>query len=397
MGGDLPSLLVLAKCLRMGSMKKIFFLAHYDFPDSAQKRYRAPAACTKIEYICETIAKLGYQVELISASNTLSGSLAPSNRNMCEGVNVCFLRGYRRGGRFCNKFSTGLFYINLLFHLLKTIKKEDTVIAYHSLILMQILSFVKKVKHCRLILEVEEIYGDVIGNPKIVGKELDFFRCADAYIFPTQLLDQKVNEHHKPSVIVHGTYKVEPDRGERFNDDLIHVVYAGTFDPRKGGVAAAAAAAEFLPANYHMHILGFGSEQDVQTIKNKISDVAQKSKARITYEGLLSGEEYIRFLQKCHIGLSTQNPNADFNDTSFPSKILSYMSNGLRVVSIRIPVVEMSAVGRTITFYDKQTPEKLASAIISLANVEYDERENINLLDKVFSKELNDLLKEMLS
>lgn len=374
-------------------MKRILYLAHYDFPDSAEKRNRAPAACTKIEYICEVLGTLGYQVDLISASNTSGTSLPSSEKDMCENVRVRFLRGFRRGGRLRNKFSTALFYTNLLFYLLKNVKSADTLIAYHSLILIRILRIVKSVKKCRLILEAEEIYGDVIGNPKIVDKELRFFSCADAYLFPTQLLDEKVNINCKPSVIVHGTYKSEPDRGERFKDDLIHVVYAGTFDPRKGGVAAAVAAAEFLPSDYHLHILGFGSEADTQTIKNVVAEVAKKSKAKITFEGLLSGEDYVRFIQKCHIGLSTQNPEADFNATSFPSKILSYMANGLNVVSIRIPAVETSAVADLINFYDAQTPEQIATTIIQAnVNRDADSRLALSELNVKFECQLKMLL-----
>jgi glycosyltransferase involved in cell wall biosynthesis len=192
---------------------------------------------------------------------------------------------------------------------------------------------------------------------------------------------------------VHGTYKAEQDRGERFEDDLIHVVYAGTFDPRKGGVAAAIAAAEFLPANYHVHILGFGSEPDTQTIKNAVTEVAEKSKAKITFEGLLSGEDYIRFLQKCHIGLSTQNPEADFNATSFPSKILSYMANGLNVVSVRIPAVETSAVADLINFYDEQTPEQIAATILQVnLNSNADSRLALSELNEKFEFQLKMLL-----
>lgn len=374
-------------------MKKIFYLAHYDFPNGSEKRYRAPAACAKIEYICEVMASIGYKVELVSASNTSGSSLPPTEKDMCENVRVRFLRGFKRGGKLRNKFSTALFYANLLVYLLKNVKADDTLIAYHSLALIRILRIVKSIKKCRLILEVEEIYGDVIGNPKIVDKELRFFSCADAYLFPTQLLDEKVNTDCKPSVIVHGTYKTEQDRGERSEDDLIHVVYAGTFDPRKGGVAAAAAAVEFLSANYHVHILGFGSESDTQTIKEQVAEVSKKAEAKITYEGLLSGEDYIRFLQKCHIGLSTQNPEADFNATSFPSKILSYMANGLKVVSIRIPAVETSAVADLIDFYDAQTPEQIATTIIQAnLNSDADSRLMLSELNMKFECQLKMLL-----
>ena len=70
---------------------------------------------------------------------------------------------------------------------------------------------------------------------------------------------------------------------------------------------AAAAAAEFLPENYHMHILGFGSDEEVASMRDMVDKLSGNCACSITYDGLLAGEDYIRFLQSCDIGLSTQN------------------------------------------------------------------------------------------
>ena len=176
-------------------------------------------------------------------------------------------------------------------------------------------------------------------------------------------------------------------------DKIIHCVYAGTFDPRKGGAAAAAAAAEFLPDDYHIHILGFGSDEEIRNMKDCISRVAKKSAAKVSYDGLLTGEDYIKFIQSCDIGLSTQNPDAAFNATSFPSKILSYLANGLRVVSIRIPAIEQSDVGDKLFYYDEQTPDQIAKAIRSIdMSQEYDSRRLIEQLSECFERELVEVL-----
>ena len=128
-------------------------------------------------------------------------------------------------------------------------------------------------------------------------------------------------------------------------------------------------------------------------MKQVIKDVSGKTKATVTYDGLLSGEDYIRFIQSCQIGLSTQNPDADFNATSFPSKILSYMANGLRVVSIRIPAIETSAVGNDMYYYDKQTPEEIAKAIANIDLLDdYAGRDLILKLDKQFRQEIKEIL-----
>ena len=196
--------------------------------------------------------------------------------------------------------------------------------------------------------------------------------------------------------MINGTYHAEPDRHVSFNDKKIHCIYAGTFDPTKGGAAAAAAAAEFLPENYHVHILGFGTEEQTEYLKKQIAEVPKKAKCTLTYDGLKSGEEYIQFLQKCQIGLCTQIPDAKYTETSFPSKVLVYLANGLRVLSVRIPAVEQSSVGDMLYYYDEQKPEKIAEAIQSIdMNLPYDSRERLEMLDKKATKDIQELLKEI--
>ena len=98
-------------------------------------------------------------------------------------------------------------------------------------------------------------------------------------------------------------------------------------------------------------------------------------------------------MQKCHVGLSTQNPDAEYNDTSFPSKILSYMANGLRVVSIRIRTVETSSIADKVYFYDRQSPKDIADTIMNINfNDLYDSRQIIRTLDEKFDKEIGSLL-----
>ena len=175
-----------------------------------------------------------------------------------------------------------------------------------------------------------------------------------------------------------------------FTDGKIHCVYAGTLDPRKGGAAAAAASALFLNGNYHIHILGFGNEKEKKEMYDIIDDISKKTEARITYDGLLSGDEFTSFIQSCDIGFSTQNPDAAFNSTSFPSKILTYMVNGLRVVSIRIPAIEKSAVGKFMYYYDEQTPENIANAVKSIDLADgYDSRKELERLSCEFTDKLS--------
>ena len=91
--------------------------------------------------------------------------------------------------------------------------------------------------------------------------------------------------------------------------------------------------------------------------------------------------------------MSTQDPSATFNATSFPSKILSYMSNGLQVVSIQIEAIKHSAIGDKIHYYTEQTPRHIAEAIVSASeSVSIDNRTIIEQLNKEFISHLASLL-----
>lgn len=284
--------------------------------------------------------------------------------------------------------------IFLFLYLVLHAEAQDKVIVYHSTGYGNAIYFAKKIKRFQVTLEVEEIYQDV----KSLGKkrnrqEYRDLQQADAYIFSSELLNKKLNPAQKPYILIYGTYQVEEDQKESFNDDRIHIVYAGTFSKTKGGAASAVSAAEYLSENFWVHILGFGTDAEVRDMKQKISEMNSKIAATITYDGLLQGKEYISFMQKCQIGLSTQNPNAKFNNTSFPSKILSYMANGLRVVTVRIPVVEASAIGDDMYYYDKQEPKEIAEAIQSVDFKDgYDGRRKIQELDEKFKNDLKRLL-----
>lgn len=374
-------------------MKKIKYMIHYDTDDKEGRTYFL-SATNKADYIFSVLSGLGYNVEVVSASTSAkNGFYNGKIKRLTDNV---YLRLFPAIMQFKRPFSilSGLWGVFVIFFwLIFNMKKSETLISYHSVRITKIIDFVHRIKKFNWILETEEIYNDVLkGSLHARKAEVDSISCADAYIFPTELLNKELNKIGKPYVIIHGTYKVEPYVSERFSDEKIHVVYAGTFDPRKGGVAAAAAA-EYLPYNYHVHILGFGSEKETAAIKKKIEEVNIKSEAEVTYDGLLSGAEYTKFLQSCDIGLSTQNPDADFNATSFPSKILSYMANGLRVVSVRIPAISESGVGSSVYYYDTQTPRDIAEAIKSIdLDDDYDGRKIISELDRRFCNEIEGLL-----
>ena len=379
-------------------MNSLKYIGFFDAQEASIQRNYFTSAANKMEYIVKAVASSGQPIEIRSASSVIESKFRFYKSETKQiGPNITLHLPSSWGGNniYIKKFRT-LWNITVLFlFLLFNTKKNEPIIVYHSLGYLNAILWTKKIRKFKLILETEEIYTDV-SDKEGKKKKLEYntIGAADAYLFSTELLNGKVNLHNKPYCINYGTYQVEQQVVDKFDDGKIHIVYAGTFDSRKGGAVAAATAAEFLPENYHIHICGFGNNDDTIYIKDVINDTQKKSKATISFEGLLKGQNFIKFIQRCHIGLSTQNPDAEFNATSFPSKVLSYMANGLSVVSINIRAIKESKIGPFIHFYEKQTPKEIAEAILS-CEINNNNRKIIEELDVSFKKDIKSLLQEM--
>lgn len=376
------------------NVKPVYYLGHNNAPaTTGEERMVSLAAVTKMDYIASVLNRLGKSVRFVSMAGPARGSSSKGGTfNLSDEVSLTLWPARPKGGKLNGLIN----YIQLRRHteaFLDSLGPDDTVICYHSLEFCELLPRAKRRAGFKLILEVEELYSDVTGKASDLDRERKSFEAADAFIFPTQLLAEKVVASGRPYTLCSGIYEAAPHLSEKRNDGLTHVVYAGTLDPRKGGAAAAAAAGAFLDASYAFHILGGGSEAQVASIEKavEIANVSSKG-CKITYEGLKSGREFDKFVQSCHIGLSPQNPTADFNASSFPSKVFMYLANGLNVVSVDLPVFE-GEFRDALTLCPDNMPETLARAIEKAARVpKPSPKELLARLDEGFAQGLKTVL-----
>lgn len=366
------------------------YIGYYDTVRG--RRYGHMAAVSKMDYIAKAFNDAGESIDIVSCSMTADYAIPACSEKLSDKCNVHYFKTAKKPKRKLSKiWNVVLSRIKLFMYLIKNVKKGESVMAYHSLSIMRPMYYAKQLKGFKLILEMEEFFNNVEKHSYFSKKaEERFVKSADYYIFPTVLLNNAFNKKNKPYSICSGTYDVTEKKAEKFDDGKVHAVYAGTFSKIKQGAYFATIATEHLNENYHIHILGNNNAPGFDEAKKTIDDIAKKTSAKLTYDGFLGGDEYIKFLQRCHIGLSTQNPEHAYNDTSFPSKILSYMSNGLRVVSVRIPVVEQSDVGDLIEFYDEPSGESVAEAIKRVRLDSEDPRERIRELNQKFIKEIKE-------
>lgn len=372
---------------------KIIYLGHYS---NSPQRPAFITAVTMMNYLIEALNESCGEISVLSASPRRGGEKTPREvSKINERTTLTYLacKGSYKGKNPFARLIAKVKREKLLYSELDSLIDEgDTVIVYHSLAFIDVLRKLRKKKKFKLILQVCEIYADVTENKRVRKKEVSFIKEADSYIFSSSVLEKELNEG-KHYAICMGTYHSE-EVLETSATNRIHLVYAGTFNPKKGGAINAIESASYLDEGYHLHILGSGDEKVTAYLTMKAIEASGKSGCKVTLDGRYSGEVYKRILQCAHIGIATQNVNDPFSKTSFPSKILVYLSNGLRVVSGKVlPVVE-SPLRDSITFYEHDTPEEIAKAIRSInLESEYDSR---GLIDKLHRGLVEDLKKLIL-
>lgn len=370
---------------------KIYYLIHFD---NKTNRNVTPSAITKGKYVASALASCSSEVEIVSLAYPTKDSQDEVYYQVSENVICHLFKGKYSNNRIIRYLNHKLYDKKIRKYLKQNVKKDDIIVVYHSLANMKLVKYIKKNITDKIVYEVEEIYGDVINDEKAKIKELKTFKNASSYIFSNDYLNSIINTKQLPYVTCYGTYEIPTLYKEAFNDNLIHCLYAGTLDRQKQGAAIAINTARYLPNNYIIHILGFGTSQDLSYTKNLIDEInKQYGVTKVIYEGVKLNEEYLKFIQKCQIGLSTQNMDASFNDTSFPSKILSYMSNGLEVVSANIGVVKNSKISQYIHFYEVQDEKKIANVILNInLNAKSNNVDVVKELDKEFKEDLKAML-----
>jgi hypothetical protein len=371
-------------------MTRIKYFSYYGCQDPGRRRYNSPAADTKIDYIIEVLNRIGYDVDLISpasasTANFQTGFVEHRKRNSFR-----YFSSLRKGGRLLR--AVNYRFINLQFFLwcLFNIKHGEQILVYHSLGYDSLFIKLKKLKSIRIIGEIEEIYQDVFRQKFSQERdEYRFIEICDKYVFPNTILNEQLNIAAKPYLVCHGIYKVSEHKPVSFNDGKIHVLYAGTYDPNKGGAVASVRAAQFLDERYHVHITGFGRKEHEVIVCAEIERVRPLTKCQISFHGYLDDAEFLNLMRRCSIGLCTQDPTSQLNLTSFPSKILNYMANGLIVISGRNRAIEESEVGNLICYYKEQTPVCIAETIMTIRNINCEEiYDRLKVLDSHFLENL---------
>lgn len=359
---------------------------------SHRQAYGSMAEDAKMAYIASALKRLHLKIKIISVvSSQTFGFHRRFSQVVDDKETVVFLESFDCNKALISKFSALQRLVSLFLFLLFNLRKDDTLLVYNTQLFSLPVRMAKSIKGFKMVLEVEELFYMDSQRPADIRRralEEKLIRAADGYIFASMLLAKHLASD-KPCAVVYGGYSIPKKLADRFSDGNIHVVYAGGIDSLRR-VDIAVAAFMLLPENYRLHILGQGSPQDL----SKLGDCIQKTNSfagfeKVRYDGCLYGREYDRFLQSCHIGLNMQAIGSSIEAFAYPSKISSYLSRGLNVVSGKLVSIVNSPFAEGISFFQDNTPEAVAKAIVECPPRSYEHQVQLVMnAEKAFFREL---------
>lgn len=381
---------------------KVHYICHYNDPFGLRDLVTQPSGTTKINYIKSCLKKAGYYVSIYCVSEATQQKLVyykAAKYKIDLNEEISFINSFGRTNLFLKIASRLYMQLQVILHIIFNIKPEDIVVVYHSMGLRWPLIIARKILNRKIILEVEELYSAAWQLRKDqINKEKKYFRnIADSYILVNDIIAKKCSLS-KPFVVCYGNYEKNPNVNNFEEDNLTHIVYAGVISEEGTDAFIASETITFLPKNYRIHILGYGTNSHINKLETKIDSINKFLGYKgVTYEGCLSGHEYTLFLSKCSIGLCTRVLKDDLSDYTFPSKILVYLGNGLIPICSPITSVMQSQVKDYVVFTEEITPESVANAILSINKKSYSSPiVKLDLLDKNFVQSLDSLLKSLL-
>ena len=365
----------------------VFYFGYYTNNANPNNFIEFPGCNTKMSYIIDSIKYNGIRVKVICLGESFKFMKRKSLKidDLEENLFI---------GTAKNKIFSRM-YLNLqvLSYLFIKITKDDAVIFYHSLYLLPFFKMARFFKKFKLIIEVEESYFAAWNKPMSwIRREISWLKGADSYLYVNDIL-ANIIDNTVPYIVCYGNYNNSHQyipKQEKIGDS-INLVYAGLLsDDYNSDVYLAIDSTSLLNDNYKLIILGYGSNEAITQMLDYIQKKGLSDKVK--YLGFLKGEELSMCLQDCDIALNPRVLKDSLSDYTFPSKVLTYLSNGLSVVSTPIKCIQRSKIKNIVKFSNSNKPNDLAMAIEEVS-FEVQTSDIIDILDTNFKKNIRLLLK----
>jgi glycosyltransferase involved in cell wall biosynthesis len=193
----------------------------------------------------------------------------------------------------------------------------------------------------------------ISGPAEFLGKPLI---CSAILAHPAlgERLAEKI-----PKISVPGFYKPTASRIAWNRQGPVRFVYAGSLDKPRGIDLLIGALPHLPDQGWRLDITGAGPLEDsVRRLAN-----IPRFQGKVFFHGVLSSQEHAALLAACHVGLNLQLSSDPISSVTFPSKIFSYFSAGLEVISTEASRVR-SVLGNACEYPEAETPEALGACMV---------------------------------
>lgn len=348
--------------------KKITYVGHYDLlRNGKQERVYSLAAARKMDFICNELVQLGFDVNLVSAAYSNQkghGKISGTTEIIRDGITLVLAPSNRATNKIRRIQRVIGSRLWLFRYLLRNCGKNDCVIVYHNYADAIAIVLAQKIKGFKLVLQIEEQYSMVWKlSPFQRWKEnLLLAYGKDNSLVVSELLAEKLDI--KNPIVSYGNYQIyEGTIPPKLTGENIILVFTGMIETVRNGAFLSIECMKYLPPNYTLYLSGPVSKDAEEQFYTSLKNVnLECGREACVYMGMLSNTEYEKLLLTADIALNPQREGV-LGDFVFPSKILTYMGYGLPVVSTKGGSIVESELSDLIEFAEDFTAQSVSEAI----------------------------------
>lgn len=376
-------------------MNKIIYITSYNSAISERDLEISLAEKTCSEYIISCFKQEGYVVNVLSTGVGKKRSYFTTCKRKIDNSEIQYFFPSLKAPKsyvlkILNQF---LVYTGIFLWLLFKSEREDIVLVYHNNLLSHFYGLMG-VLNKNLSFVVGELYSAVYNKGySEIEIEKRRLQKGKRYIFANDIMAQRLEKEDCSTVCYGNTSFLGSSR--HVDKSIIKIVYAGKIETgRVSDAFVAVETARYLPHGYEVSIIGYGSDTDIEKLRQLIEEInKERDDEIVSYNGCLYGTELDDFIMDCDIGLCPRVLDDNASDYCFPSKTLVYMTHGVIPLCPKLKNLYGSKVSSGILFIQGElTPENIAKTIVNHKNgTQVDYKVLLDGVDKDFRFSINKL------
>lgn len=199
----------------------------------------------------------------------------------------------------------------------------------------------------------------------------NLFGAMDGFVFLTEQMNRRLNQKHKPYIVLEGhvdsevqelesTEKWESTTGKKV------IIYAGSLLKLYGIQNLIEGFVEANIPDTELWVYGDGDYKD------ELIEIA-KTNSKVKYFGVRSNQEVVEKEMKASLLVNPRPIAPEYTKYSFPSKNMEYMVSGTPLLTTKLPGMPKEYYPFIYTIED-ETPSGIAGTLRGVMNIPFEER-----------------------